>query len=84
MPTKEKLTSVGKPVPELPVADVERAQQHYRDALGFEIGWLEEAKELALFLAVTWVQYSFERRISRSSPPSTGSLLKTSTSPIRN
>jgi predicted enzyme related to lactoylglutathione lyase len=27
-------------VPELPVADVERAQQHYRDALGFEIGWL--------------------------------------------
>lgn len=28
------------PVPELPVEDVERAQQHYRDALGFEIGWL--------------------------------------------
>ena len=27
-------------MPELPVADVERAQQHYRDALGFEIGWL--------------------------------------------
>jgi predicted enzyme related to lactoylglutathione lyase len=27
-------------VPELPVEDVERAQQHYRDALGFDIGWL--------------------------------------------
>jgi uncharacterized glyoxalase superfamily protein PhnB len=27
-------------VPELPVADVELAQQHYRDALGFEVGWL--------------------------------------------
>ena len=26
--------------PELPVEDVERAQRHYRDALGFEIGWL--------------------------------------------
>ena len=23
-----------------PVEDVERAQQHYRDALGFDIGWL--------------------------------------------
>lgn len=36
----ESLTTFGPPVPELPVADVERAQQHYRDALGFEIGWL--------------------------------------------
>ena len=35
-----KTTTFGPPVPELPVADVERAQQHYRDALGFEIGWL--------------------------------------------
>jgi uncharacterized glyoxalase superfamily protein PhnB len=41
---KEKLTSIGQPVPELPVADVERAQQHYRDALGFEIGWLYPGK----------------------------------------
>lgn len=31
-------------VPELPVVDVERAQQHYRDVLGFEIGWLYEGK----------------------------------------
>jgi predicted enzyme related to lactoylglutathione lyase len=34
------MNPIGQPVPELPVADVERAQQHYRDALGFEIGWL--------------------------------------------
>ncbi len=40
MGAKEKMSSMGKPVPELPVVDVERAQQHYRDALGFEIGWL--------------------------------------------
>jgi predicted enzyme related to lactoylglutathione lyase len=40
MDTRPKLTSLGSPVPELPVLDVERAQQHYRDALGFEIGWL--------------------------------------------
>ena len=46
MGAKEKLTSIGHPVPELPVADVERAQQHYRDALGFEIGWLYPGKEI--------------------------------------
>jgi uncharacterized glyoxalase superfamily protein PhnB len=42
--TKEKMSAIGRPVPELPVADVERAQQHYRDALGFEIGWLYPGK----------------------------------------
>jgi hypothetical protein len=26
--------------------DVERAQQHYRDTLGFEIGWLYPGKEI--------------------------------------
>ncbi|HEX6494365.1 MAG TPA: VOC family protein [Acidobacteriaceae bacterium] len=46
METKKKLTSIGPPVPELPVADVERAQEHYRDALGFEIGWLYPGKEI--------------------------------------
>ena len=40
------MSSIGQPVPELPVADVERAQQHYRDALGFEIGWLYAGKEI--------------------------------------
>jgi uncharacterized glyoxalase superfamily protein PhnB len=37
---KQLRTTLGRPTPELPVEDVERAQQHYRDALGFEIGWL--------------------------------------------
>ena len=46
MGAMEKMTSIGHPVPELPVADVERAQQHYRDALGFEIGWLYPGKEI--------------------------------------
>ena len=35
----QSLTSIAPPVPELPVVDVERAQRHYRDALGFEVGW---------------------------------------------
>ena len=42
----ENLSPIGHPMPELPVADVERAQQHYRDALGFEIGWLYPGKEM--------------------------------------
>ena len=46
MSTKAPLAAMGRPVPELPVADVERAQQHYRDALGFEIGWLYPDKEI--------------------------------------
>jgi catechol 2,3-dioxygenase-like lactoylglutathione lyase family enzyme len=46
MGANEKMSSMGQPVPELPVADVERAQQHYRDVLGFEIGWLYPGKEI--------------------------------------
>ena len=46
MGAKEKTNSIGRTVPELAVADVERAQQHYRDALGFEIGWLYPGKEI--------------------------------------
>lgn len=38
---KPARTTIAHPVPELPVEDVVRAQQHYRDALGFEIGWLD-------------------------------------------
>ena len=37
---------MGSPVPELPVIDVERAQEHYRDTLGFEIGWLYPDKSI--------------------------------------
>jgi uncharacterized glyoxalase superfamily protein PhnB len=40
------MTAIGQPVPELPVVDVERAQKHYRDALGFEIGWLDPGQEI--------------------------------------
>ena len=42
------MSAIGPPVPELPVADVERAQQHYKDALGFEIGWLYPGKGLGM------------------------------------
>ena len=40
------MTTFGPPVPELPVKDVERAQQYYRDALGFTIGWLYPGKDI--------------------------------------
>ena len=43
MATQQKL---NQPVPELPVADVELAQVHYRDVFGFEIGWLYPDKEI--------------------------------------
>ena len=46
MNAKQSLTSIGQPVPGLPVEDVERSQQHYRDALGFEIAWLYPGKEI--------------------------------------
>ena len=46
MSRKQSLTTIDQPVPELPVRDVERAQQHYRDALGFEIAWLYPGKEI--------------------------------------
>jgi predicted enzyme related to lactoylglutathione lyase len=43
---KESSSSLGPPVPELPVADVERAQQYYQGTLGFEIGWLYPTKDI--------------------------------------
>jgi len=43
MSMKQKM---NHPVPELPVADVVRAQEYYRDVLGFEIGWLEDGQEI--------------------------------------
>ena len=46
MSKREPLSTLGQPVPELPVEDVERAQQYYRDILGFEIGWLDPGKEM--------------------------------------
>ena len=46
MNQEKSLTTIGQPVPELPVVDVEQAQQYYRDVLGFEIGWLYPGKEI--------------------------------------
>ncbi len=46
MNQKELRTTFSHPTPELLVTDVERAQQYYRDALGFEIRWLEPGKEI--------------------------------------
>ena len=46
MQAKAALTPFGTPVPELPVADVALAQQHYRDKLGFKIGWLYPGEDI--------------------------------------
>jgi hypothetical protein len=43
---KGPLFSISQPMPELPVANVERAQRYYRDVLGFGIGWLDPSKEI--------------------------------------
>jgi len=70
--TKEKMSSIGKPVPELPVADVERAQQHYRDALGFEIGWLFPGEGIGAASHGDMGQYSFARELRHLNLPFTG------------
>jgi len=46
MNQKQLRTKLAHPTPELPVEDVERAQGHYRDALGFEIGWLNPGADI--------------------------------------
>ena len=46
MTARSPLTRIGHPVAELPVRDVERAQEHYRDALGFTVEWLYPGKEI--------------------------------------
>jgi len=82
---KEKMSIIGRPVPELPVADVERAQQHYRETLGFEIGWLYPGKGIG---SVTHVEmgpiFFFGRGSHRSSLPFTGCSQKISMRRIRN
>ena len=39
-------STITAPVAELPVEDVERAQRHYCDVLGFKFGWLYEDKTI--------------------------------------
>jgi hypothetical protein len=68
---KQFLSSLGPPVPELPVTDVERAQQYYRDTLGFEIGWLYPGKEIGA-VSRAKVKYFSARGIRHLSPPFTG------------
>ena len=48
MQPKASLTSFkfSHPTPELPVRNVERAQAHYRDKLGFAIGWVYPGGEI--------------------------------------
>ena len=46
MNENESLTKLGPAVPELPVSDVELAQQHYREKLGFKIGWIDPSKNI--------------------------------------
>jgi uncharacterized glyoxalase superfamily protein PhnB len=37
---------ISQPVPELPVLDVEKAQQYYRDVFNFKIEWIHPGKEI--------------------------------------
>ena len=46
MHQSETRSTFSYPTPELPVSDVELAQQHYHEALGFEVGWLHPSKEI--------------------------------------
>jgi uncharacterized glyoxalase superfamily protein PhnB len=68
MGAEQKITSLGKPVPELPVADVERAQGHYRDALGFEIGWLYPGKEIGAVWRSDMGPIFFRKRVRPFEP----------------
>lgn len=56
------LTYIAQPVPELPVADVERAQRYYRDVLGFEITWLYPGGDIGA-VARGEVAIFFRRRV---------------------
>lgn len=72
-------TTFGHPTPELPVADVERAQQHYRDVLGFEIDWLSTGKQIG---AVSRDKVAiFFRRRSRPFEPSVHWYLRRTSMP---
>jgi predicted enzyme related to lactoylglutathione lyase len=64
---KPSRTIFAHPTPELPVEDVERAQRHYRDALGFEIGWLSPEGEIGA-VSRDGVAIFFRRRLRPFEP----------------
>ena len=68
MSAKEKMSSLGQPVPELPVVDVERAQEHYRDTLGCEIAWLDDSKWIGAVSHVDMGPIFFRKRQSSFEP----------------
>lgn len=78
MNQSEPVTTFGPPVPELPVADVERARQHYRDALGFKIGWLYPGNEIGAVSRGDTTIF-FRRRNEPFEPSFTGFLRQIST-----
>lgn len=61
MHANNPLTALSTPVPELPVTDVVRAQEYYRDVLGFEIAWLEPNECIGAVLR-TPITIFFRRR----------------------
>jgi len=67
MTAHEALSTINQPVPELPVVDVERAQRHYRDVLGFDIGWLMPDSEVGS-VARGDVAIFFRRRVQPFEP----------------
>jgi len=43
---KDMDIALSQPVPELPVSDVEKAQEYYRDIFGYKIEWIYPTKEI--------------------------------------
>ena len=76
-------TTLAHPTPELPVEDVERAQRYYRDALGFEIGWLYPGGEIGA-VSRDDVAIFFRKEAAHSNRRFTGYLRRTSTRLTRN
>ena len=70
MNKKTLRSTFSHPTPELPVMDVERAQQHYHHSLGFEIGWLTPEKEIGAMKSL----FSSGEGTNLSSPPFIGYL----------
>jgi len=50
-------------ISELPLVDVERAQKHYRDTLGFEIGWRYPGNEIGAVSRGNVVIFVRQRRL---------------------